>query len=259
MRKISACLILLGIIFVSCYIVPLFMGYEPEVFTPDTLMPPSIQYFWGTDALGRDVFVQCLFATRNTMLIGFSIAFLSGAIGIIVGTISALSGNIVDSILSEICNIFMTIPSLFIILFVFSAFTLSKSLLIIVISLSLWTGTAKITRTQVKSCNSELFVIQQYLLGESKGYIFIKHIFPHTFKPIISNIALGLSSACVIESGLSFIGVKCVGLSIGTILNHGQSYIFSAWWITVFPSFILVTVCFLVILLIDFLEEDSKN
>ncbi len=259
MKKPPFYLLLLGFIMVSCYVIPAIMGYSAGVMTTDVLMPPSNHHIWGTDALGRDVFVQCLFATRNTIIIGFSIATIAGIIGILVGAVAALSNNTVDSIISEITNFFMSIPTLFLILFVFSAFSLSALLLIFVIALSLWTGTAKIVRTQVKACNTELFITQQYLLGESKTYVFMKHILPHTYRPVIANMALGMSSACVVESGLSFIGVKCVELSLGTMLNHGQSYIFTAWWISAFSSLMLVIICFLVILLVDFLNAKEAK
>ena len=239
-KKMKKHLIILTVMVIISIIVSFFVSGVAGNLSNDIFFKPSLKYFFGTDSLGRNIFIECVVGTRNTFFIGLAITIISGAIGILIGGLCSMLRDSIDSIITEIINIIVSIPMVFVFLLVFSVFSMSSFLVIIVLSLSLWTSTAKIVRTEVKSCMQETFIKQQLLLGESKVYIFFKHIVPHIYKPVVSNLALVFASACITESGLSFIGVKCAELSLGTILNYGKDYVFSAWWICAFPSIILV-------------------
>lgn len=258
MNKIKKHLLLVIILVIISIIFSIIFGSSAEELTADALEGPSLKHFFGTDSLGRDIFLECMIAIKNTFFISLIITIISGFIGIIVGSFCAMTNKYIDETINEFINIIISLPMIFVFLLVFSSFSISTQLIILVLSFTLWTGTAKIVRTEVMSQMKEKYIIEQLALGESKIYILIKHILPHIYKPIISNLALNFSSSCITESGLTFIGIKCSSLTLGTILNYGKNNIFSAWWISLFPAAFIIFMCYEMIMIVNIINKEKK-
>ncbi len=258
MNKIKQHILLVIILVLISIIFSFIFESTAEELTSDSLQGPSLRHFFGTDSLGRDIFLECMVEIKNTFFISLLITIISGLIGIIVGSFCAMTNKIFDEIINEFINIIISLPMIFIFLLVFSSFEISTLLIILVLSFTIWTGTAKIVRNEVMSAMKEKYVIEQLALGESKIYILIKHIFPHIYKPIISNLALNFSSSCITESGLTFIGIKCSSLTLGTILNYGKKNIFSEWWISLFPSLFIILMCYEMIMIVNIINQEKK-
>ena len=258
MKKLRKPLIIILTLVLISLIFSLVIGDKATIQTNDILSAPSFKHFFGTDSLGRDIFLECMVAIKSTFLISITITILSGFIGIIIASICVLLNKYVDEILNELINIIISLPMIFIFLLVFSSFPISSLLVILILSLTMWTGTAKIVRSETMSCMKEKYIIEQLAVGESKIYILLKHIIPHIFKPIICNLVLNFSVACITESSLSFIGIKCANLTLGTILNYGKNNLFSAWWISLFPSLFIVIMCYEMMNIVSIINNEKK-
>ena len=258
MKKIKKPLVIIIILILISIIFTIIVGNSATNQTNDILQSPNIHHLFGTDSLGRDIFLECLVAIKSTFIISLIITILSGLLGIIIGSLCATSHKIVNEIIDEFINIIISLPMIFVFLLIFSSYQISSFLVILVLSLTMWTGTAKIVKSEVKSCMQEKYVIEQLALGESKIYIIIKHVIPHIYKPLISNLALTFSSACITESSLSFIGIKCANLTLGTILNYGKNNLFSAWWISVFPSLFIIILCYEIMSIVGIINKEMK-
>lgn len=225
------------ILFIAAILAPYIAPYNPKALLDDTLHPPSAQYFFGTDALGRDVFSRVVYGIRTSLFVGITAAFISVAIGIIVGSISGYFGGVLDTIIYELLNVFSMIPSLFLIILVIAFFGSNIRNVVIVIGLTSWSGTARIMRAQTKSIKERTFVKAARVIGESDKNIIINHIIPHAISPVLSNAAMSISMAILNEASLSFIGLgDPSAISWGQLVNNGRNYIFSGWWIMLFSG-----------------------
>jgi peptide/nickel transport system permease protein len=239
---------LVGIIFIlmiilSAVFAPLIVSYDP--LTQDLsqrLSPPNFQHLLGTDDLGRDVFSRLIYGSRISMSVGFFAVFLTLIIGVFFGIVSGYFGGWIDSVLMRLTDIMLCFPTFFLILIVIAFFEPNVYNVMIVIGLTSWTGLARIVRAEVLSVREREFVLASKMLAVSKSRLFFVHIFPNIISPIIVYCALGIGSAILTESGLSFLGlgVQPPMSSWGQILMEGKDYIYMAWWLSVFPGMMIL-------------------
>ena len=209
------------------------------------LKAPSLQHFLGTDQLGRDVFSRMLYGSRISLSVGFVAVAISILIGILVGAMAGYYGRWVDSLLMRFVDTMLCFPSFFIILTVVALLGPSILNIMIVIGITSWMGTARFVRAEFLSLRERDFTQAARALGVRDSRIIFRHILPNALAPVFVTATLKVASAILIEAGLSFLGfgVQPPAPSWGNILTEGRTYIFDAWWLTVFPGLaILITV-----------------
>lgn len=248
-RKIPIELII-GLAIVSLVIImaifaPYIAPYDPDALQPHTLHPPSRLYYFGTDAIGRDVFSMVVYGTRTSLFVGITAAVISMTIGTLVGSLAGYFGGIVDRLIYEILNSFSMFPSLFLIIMVVAVFGSNIRNVVIVIGLTSWAGTARIMRAQTKSIKERTFVKAAVVIGESDLRVIGSYIIPHAISPVLSNAAMSVSGAILSEAGLSFIGLGDPdAISWGQLIDSGRKYIFSGWWIVLFSGLAIAITVF---------------
>lgn len=237
------CFLLLFLLIIAIF-APVIAPYDPSQLNDDVLVAPSRQYLFGTDDLGRDVFSMVVFGARTSLSIGIVAAVLASVIGISVGALAGYYGGWFDRIVNEIINVFMMIPSFFLIIIVVAIYGSSLTNIILAIGLTSWTGTARMMRSQVLSLKEQTFVKALVTLGESDLNILFRHIIPNGIYPIITDATTSVSSAILYESSLSFLGLGDPTLaSWGRIIFNGKGHMLRAGWISTFGGlFLMVTV-----------------
>jgi peptide/nickel transport system permease protein len=209
------------------------------------LNPPSFQHYLGTDQLGRDIYSRMLYGSRISLSVGFVAVGISILIGILVGAMAGYKGGWVDSLLMRFVDIMLSFPSFFLILTVVAILRPNIYNVMIVIGITSWEGTARFVRAEFLSLRERDYVQAARALGVKDRRIIFRHILPNALAPVFVTASLGVASAILIEAGLSFLGfgVQPPAPSWGNILTEGRTYIFDAWWLTVFPGLaILITV-----------------
>lgn len=233
--------ILLTIIILLAAFAPVIATHDPFSLDGNMIAPPSSENLLGTDGLGRDVFSGILYGARTSILVGLVAATISGVLGTLIGGFAGYYGGKFDRIVSEIINVFLMLPTFFLILIIVALFGSSLLNVMIVIGLTTWTGNAVLMRAQALTLRERTFVKSLKAIGESRFSILVKHIIPNGIFPIIANTTMNISGAILTESALSFLGLGDPNMiSWGQMVYHGKSYLVNGWWISTFSGAIIV-------------------
>ena len=206
-RKISLIIgLIILIIFLAMMITPqLFTSYGlKEMF--EIWSKPSLTHLLGTNDLGYDIATELIYGARNTLLTGLLAGFGSLLLGIIMGILSTLK-NALGVIIQGIINIFVMLPKM-VVLIVLAAFLPHTSLVLglLITGLS-WVGVAREVKAKVLLLRHEPFMESMMMLGYNKAHIVIYHLLPNLKDVIVTRALLGISSAIMMESSLSFLGL----------------------------------------------------
>lgn len=246
-NKLALCgivliIFLIGIALFSSILAP----YDPiEQNLIERLQPPSSKHWMGTDDLGRDLLSRLIFGTRISLSVGFVAVLIATLLGTLVGLLAGYSGKWIDSILMRLVDILLCFPTFFLILMVIAFLEPNILNVMVVIGITSWTGLARLVRGETLSLREREFILAAKSLGLSTQRILFLHLLPNVIAPILVSATLGVGSAILIESALSFLGlgVQPPTASWGNILTTGKDYIHFAWWLSLFPGLaILMTV-----------------
>lgn len=225
---------------------PFIAPFDPDAIDVKAiLLSPSSLHWMGTDGLGRDVFSRMLYGARISLMVGFVAVGIATAIGIILGAIAGFYRGWVDTVIMRIVDVMLSVPTFFLILAVIAFLTPSIWNIMIVIGLTSWMGVTRLVRAEFLSLRNREFVLAAQTLGAKDARLIFTHLLPNSLTPIIVSSILGIASAVLVESGLSFLGlgVQAPQASWGNILTDGKEYIQFAWWLSLYPGLaILITV-----------------
>ncbi|WP_077623058.1 oligopeptide ABC transporter permease [Sediminibacillus massiliensis] len=200
------------------------------------------QYFWfGTDTLGRDLFTRTWDGTRVSLLIAFVAAAIDMLIGVAYGGISGYYGGRVDNVMQRIIEILVGIPNLVVVILMIMVLDPGIIAIIIALTITGWTGMARIVRGQILKLKGQEFVLASRTLGSSNTRILSKHLIPNTLGMIIVNTMFTIPSAIFFEAFLSFIGLglQAPEASLGTLINEGFKALQINPHIMIFPAIVI--------------------
>ena len=249
-RRDPGALLAVGIILVLVIVAlfaPLIAPYDPT--RPDLSLgfqaaPPSEAHLLGTDRAGRDVLSRLIYGARISLLIGFGSQILSLVLGIVFGLLAGFFGGVTDTIISRLIEILQAFPSLLFIIVL--SVSIGPGLLTAYIALGIvgWAGVARIVRGSALSLRNAEYVEGARALGAGPTRLIFRHILPGTLPSLIVIYTIGVGGAIIGEATLSFLGlgVRPPTPSWGQMIADGQSYLTSAWWMSVFPGLAVAVV-----------------
>ncbi len=200
-------LALILVFIVVALITPWVAPYDPRALVDRPFLPPMEGHLLGTDQVGRDIFSQLLWGSRISMMVGLLASAFSVAIGTAIGLLSGYFRGPLDSILMRITDLFITLPSIPLMLILASLLGRSVWNVIFVIAITGWTGTARMVRAQTLSIKERPYVEAARSVGARDSQIMFRHILPNIFPLIFANAVVGIVNAILSESGLSFLGL----------------------------------------------------
>jgi peptide/nickel transport system permease protein len=212
--------------------------------------PPSAEHWIGTDKLGRDVMAGIIHGSRISLSIGFVAVGIALFIGVFLGALAGFFGGWVDLLISRLFELMLAIPTFFLLITIAAFLKPSIFYTMIIIGLTGWVGMARFTRNEFLKVRNLDYVTAATAIGLPDRRIMFRHILPNALAPVLVSVVLGIASAILAESGLSFlgIGVPADTVTWGSILSEARSNTF-AWWLAVFPGaaiFIAVIAYYLV-------------
>ncbi len=207
------------------------------------LEAPGAIHWFGTDELGRDIFSRVLYGARISIPIGLIVVALSSVVGMLVGGISGYVGGLFDEIVMRVADAVMAFPSLVLAMAITAALGPSINNAMLAIVVVLWPTYARVMRGQVLAVKAMEFIEAAHAIGVPGWRIFLRHVIPNSYTPILVKATLDVGNAIIIAAGLSFIGLGAVPPTPewGAMISMGRLK-FAQWWIATFPGLAMFTV-----------------
>ena len=257
-------LAVLAVIVLGCLACDLLMTHDPTYLDlAHCSEAPNGTFFFGTDALGRDLFSGIWYGGRISLTIGVLATLLSTAVATVYGTVSGLAPQWLDTLLMRLTELFLSVPNLLLIVFLQAILGQANAVSIsVTIGLTSWAGIAKIVRTEVRQLRHSEYVLAARAMGGGFFHVLVRHLFPNFFSAILFMVVMNLRGAIVAESTLSFLGLglPLEVISWGSMLSLAEKALLSgAWWVILIPGAFLIAVLLCVTNLGNYLRRQASR
>jgi peptide/nickel transport system permease protein len=261
-RKPLFSLAILASLALLSFLGPLLYPWDPYTFHKELILaPPSWEHLLGTDRLGRDLLARIMRGGQISLAIGVGSAVIASLIGLIMGVSAGYFRGWWDKGFVFIVDLFLTFPTFFLLLTLVSYIPASSVILIVVISVTGWMGTARLIRSESYRIASQPFIKVLRIGGVPARTIVFKYFLPLLAPIFFVSFTFGVSGAILAESGLSYLGLGITPpeMSWGSILSDGKSVMEIAWWISFFPGLMIFLVTFSLIRISDWLQDRANR
>lgn len=210
----------------------------------NSLQPISIQHWFGTDELGRDILSRIIYGSRYTVYVIAWVTLIVMPIGLIIGITAGLAGGLIELFLMRVIDIFLAFPKLILALALVAALGPGINNAIFAIILTAWAPYARLIRAHTLTIVNSEFILAIKLQGASQLRILFKHILPLCFEPILIKASLDMSGFILTIAGLGFLGLGAQppAPEWGAMIATGKSYILEQWWLITFPGLAIAIV-----------------
>jgi peptide/nickel transport system permease protein len=249
-------LMLAGMVFVAVF-APFLGTRDPSALaTTARLRPPSAEYWFGTDMLGRDIYSRVLYGARVSLIVGLAVAFFASLIGVIVGLLAGFVRSL-DAVLMRIMDGIMSIPAILLAVALMALTQGSVGNVILAITVAEFPRVARLVRGVVLGLREQPYVEAAIASGTRVPKIIYRHILPNTVAPLIVQATYIFAVAMIIEAVLSFIGAGTPTMipSWGNIMSEGRAVWQVYFHIVLFPAIFLSITVLAVNLLGDGLRD----
>lgn len=232
-------LAVLGVLVVLAVLAPVLSPRDPlEQALAARLTPPSLEYWLGTDQLGRDMASRILYGARLSLLVGVFVVALAGASGTVIGLVAGYGGGLVDEALMRLTDVFLAFPSLILAMAIAGALGPTLVNAILAIAVVTWPVYARLIRGQLLSLRRREFVEAARSVGASGGRILVRHLLPNAFGPILVQASFDMGAAIIAVAGLSFIGFGAQPPTPewGVMISEGRNFFSTEPWLSLFPG-----------------------
>lgn len=206
---------------------------------------PSKEHWFGTDNYGRDVFTRVIYGTKYSLSVGVVAVAISCIVGVTLGLIAGYYGGFIEDLILRFCEVFTGIPSILMGVALMTAFGQSIGVLMLAIGLVYAPMYCRTTRAAVLPVRDQEYIEAARVAGVGDLGIMFNHVLPNALSPIIVQVTMGVASAILCASGLSFLGL---GVPIpmpewGAMLSEGREFMRDYMYLTIFPGLaIMITV-----------------
>ena len=244
--------VVLGLIALALLLGPMLSPHAADSidFDGEWAQAPSLvnAHYFGTDNLGRDVFVRTLEGGRISLLVAFAASLVSLLIGVAYGAVAGYFGGALDGWMMRAVDILYALPFLFLVILLMVLFGRHLVLVFVAIGAINWLDMARIVRGQTMALRQREFVQAARVLGMSDAAILVRHILPNLAGVVAVTVTLTIPQVILTESFLSFLGlgVQEPATSWGTLINEGARAMEQTPWALLFPAFVMAAtlLCF---------------
>jgi peptide/nickel transport system permease protein len=222
---------------------PLFSPFtieDQDVFYFNS--PPSAAHWFGTDTLGHDILVQTMVGLQKSLIIGFVAGPLATGLAAIIGSFAGYVGGVADKVIAWFIDLMLVLPTFFILILLYPVYGGNWVIMMFYLALTGWMIMAQVIRSQTRSLRERDFVKAARYMGFNPWSVVTRHIIPNVASLLIIDATLGIGAMILAETTLSFFGfgVQPPDVSLGTLLENGQSAATTRSWLFVTPAGVLV-------------------
>ena len=235
-------------VLVSWTLLALFAGqvtpHDPFETVSSARQPPSLEFWFGTDRLGRDVFTRVIFGARVSLMLGLISVLIGAVFGSTLGIVSGYYRGIVDTIIMRFVDSMLAFPGIMLALVVIAALGPSIKNVMIAVGISTVPLYARLLRSTVLSIREQTYISAARVLGVRNIKIMLRHVLPNTVAPLLVLSTLQIGNAISIGAGLSFLGMGAQPpiAEWGLMAAVGRTVLGKAWWISTFPGLAILMV-----------------
>jgi peptide/nickel transport system permease protein len=260
------CLGALAVLAVATIVVPMLAPQDPLAIgdvLATRLVPPlgrdahGAFHLLGTDRFGRDIFVRMMLAGRISLAVGIGGSLMAAALGTAIGAVAGWRGGVFDRVAMAITDAFLAVPRLVLLLLCAALWSPGVTTVVVVLALTGWMGVARVVRGEVQGVRTNVYVDAAIGIGASSRRVLWVHVLPNALGPAIVAATLGVGSAILLESGLSFLGlgIQPPLPSWGNMIAGGRDLIVTAPWVALAPGVALIATVLAATLLGDQLRD----
>ena len=226
---------------------PLFSSYSySEIHLESVNQPPSAQYWFGSDDLGRDVFCRVFWGARISLFIGIAAALIDMVIGVLWGSIAAYLGGKTEEFMMRFCDVLYSIPHLLVAIFLTVIRGSGIGTILLAMTITGWMNMSRIVRGQILQIKQNDYIDAARAIGASRTRILFRHLIPNVMGPIVATMTLTIPTAIFTEAFLSFVGlgIQVPAASWGVMINEGLTAMNYYPWRLIFPA-VMITLTML--------------
>ncbi|AWC20923.1 putative D,D-dipeptide transport system permease protein DdpC [Aminobacter sp. MSH1] len=208
------------------------------------LLPPSAQYWLGTDDLGRDIYSRIIYGSRPTLLVVMLVAIIAAPVGLLVGTVAGYTGGWTDAVLMRITDIFLAFPKLILALSFVAALGPGIENAVLAIAITAWPPYARIARAETLTVRGSDYIKVVQQMGASPSRIVLRHIMPMCNSSLIVRVTLDMAGIILTAAGLGFVGLGAQPPlpEWGAMIASGRRFILDQWWVAAMPGMAILIV-----------------
>ena len=242
---------------VSPKLVPFPEDITGSVHIESRHLPPSLEHFFGTDEVGRDILSRVAGGTAISLRTGLIVVSLSIIIGVPVGAVAGFVGGAVDTVIMRVTDVFLAFPTLILAIAITAALGPGVGNAMVAVSLVWWPTYCRLTRGQVVSAREKAYVEAARAQGATYMWTIFQHILPNCVSPIIVAASMDIGYAILVAAGLSFVGLGARPPipEWGRMVSDGRNYFPLRWWNSTFPGLAIFFTVFSFNLLGDGLRD----
>ncbi len=224
---------------------PLLATHDPyEQVLPDRLAPPSVEHYFGTDSLGRDIYSRVVYGARVTLTIALLVAAISAPLGMVIGVLSGYFGGAVDELLMRLSDVFLAFPKLILAIAFAAALGPGVENAIVAIAVANWPSYARLSRAETLSVRNNEYIQAIRSMGASNLRIMFGHITPMCLSSVIVRLSLDMGTIILTAAGLGFLGLGAQPPmpEWGLMVSDGRQFLVDQWWVSTLPGFAILIV-----------------
>ena len=242
--------VVLLVIIVMALLAPWITPYPQDaqggVDPVNSLLSPSGQHWFGTDQVGRDVYTRVVFGARTSLLIVFSVLFLSVIIGVTLGVIAGYAGGWIRDLVMRITDVFLAFPALLLSLALCIVLQPDLKTAILAITVTWWPWYTRLAAGVAASISGRAYMDAVRALGVSPARAIFRHVLPNSLTPVIVQLSLDAGGIILTAAALSFLGLGAQEPTPewGLMVSQGQDLFTTAYWVSLFPGLAILIAAF---------------
>lgn len=212
-----------------------------DVSTARPYLPPSADYWLGTDEQGRDILARLAYGARMSLLVGLSVQLISLVVGTVVGVLGVFAPKWIANPIMRLTDAMFAFPDILLAILIIGVFGMGLVPVIVALAITAWPGVARLVRTQVASLKDREFFVASQALGAPKPYLVFKHVLPHLWGILLAVSMVDVAGTILAESSLSFlgIGIQPPAPSWGNMINQARLNMASQPLVLLWPCLLL--------------------